>query len=260
MSICVIIPTTNSRQPFHEHIYKCFHEQTYQNKSLIVFEDGIDSVKSQFWQNLDNQNENIKYIHSTKQYTIGEKRNLMCVLSKSDYIAHFDDDDIYLPNYLSFMMENIKDNYLCKLKSWTNFIYDSKRFVNNVFKRFSHLEQNARQIYKNMYHFDKDSYYYRKLDNPLEYGFSYFYKREVINEIRFEKQNFNEDTPWAEKIAKKYPVIAIDDNDLNVIHIQHKNNTSNCIDITDTNITIPNKIKKKIDKIRIIYYNKYIKI
>ena len=260
MSICVIIPTTNSRQPFHEHIYKCFHEQTYQNKSLIVFEDGIDSLKSQFWQNLDNQNENIKYIHSTKQYTIGEKRNLMCVLSKSDYIAHFDDDDIYLPNYLSFMMENIKDNYLCKLKSWSNFIYDSKRFVNNVFKRFPHLEQNTRQIYKNMYHFDKDSYYYRKLDNPLEYGFSYFYKREVINEIRFEKQNFNEDTPWAEKIAKKYPVIAIDDNDLNVIHIQHKNNTSNCIDITDTNIIIPNKIKKKIDKIRIIEYNKYIKI
>ena len=45
----------------------------------------------------------------------------------------------------------------------------------------------------------------------------------------------------------------------NVIHIQHKNNTSNCIDIVDINIKVPIKIKQMIDKLKIIEYNNYIK-
>ena len=76
---------------------KCFIDQDYENKELIILNDqeGV-TLKIEDCPN------NIKiYNHPTRFNSLGEKRNYIKTLSDADYYCIWDDDDLFTPYRIS---------------------------------------------------------------------------------------------------------------------------------------------------------------
>ena len=251
MSVTIIIPTTNERQHFHKAIFNCYVNQTYRNKQLIVFEDGVNSTPSQFWIDMSSQRNDITYIHdNSRRDSIGLKRNIMIEHATTDYIAHFDDDDIYLPTYIEFMISHMTpDTALCKLSGWLNYTYN-----------YSSIEGRRQKLLlpeSSQKNGTVGAFYYRQLVpkyfTMLEFGFSYVYRRDVCKHIKFRNVSFNEDTPWALAVQKQYNVNIVQLGiNPQVIHIQHDINTSKA----HPNIQIPARMIDYVKRLRIHGINK----
>jgi glycosyltransferase involved in cell wall biosynthesis len=87
MKVSAIMPTYNRRE-FIPLAIKCFESQTYQDKELIVLDDG-ESVRDLIpsW---------AKY-HRCEKLRVGPKRNKACELASGGIIVHWDDDDWSAP-------------------------------------------------------------------------------------------------------------------------------------------------------------------
>lgn len=124
VSVCV--PTSTRRQDFHPLLYENFNRQNYQRKELVVVD--IGERPSLFLQQKARQDARVVYrffpaadatedrsLRSDgtlapvrlENWSLGLKRNLCCKLARGGVIAQFDDDDLYAPNYLSFMCEQL---------------------------------------------------------------------------------------------------------------------------------------------------------
>lgn len=78
MKVACIMPTMPSRKEQARRAMRCFEQQTYENRLLIISE-------------------------SSAKQTIGERRNELCeqACSEASIIAHWDDDDWSHPNRLT---------------------------------------------------------------------------------------------------------------------------------------------------------------
>jgi glycosyltransferase involved in cell wall biosynthesis len=100
------MPTAN-REQFIPAAIQHFLKQDYPNKELIIVDDGTNSIE-----HLVPKNDVIKYFrleNSTKK-TTGEKRNIACEKSLGEIIAHWDDDDFYAADWLSFSVKILQEN------------------------------------------------------------------------------------------------------------------------------------------------------
>lgn len=103
MSCSIIIPTYN-RKKFEKLIEFNILNQTYNHIIEVLIADDGD----------ENQQINIqvpypvKYIRCQRT-TIGNKRNILVNEAKGEYIAHFDTDDIYFPQYIESSIRLMKD-------------------------------------------------------------------------------------------------------------------------------------------------------
>jgi glycosyltransferase involved in cell wall biosynthesis len=97
--ISCIMPTANRRK-FVALALRVFEAQNYPNKELIIVDDGQEDLTS-----LAGNRPGIRYVRLTTRQTIGAKRNLACQHARGEIIAHWDDDDWYAPNRLSYQAE-----------------------------------------------------------------------------------------------------------------------------------------------------------
>jgi len=102
MSIsCLCI--TYLRTSLLEEAIECFLRQTYKGpKELIIINDAED-------QYLEFNHPEVFIFNTNRRFrTIGEKRNASVALSKYDYLAVWDDDDIFLPHRLEYCFNKIQ--------------------------------------------------------------------------------------------------------------------------------------------------------
>lgn len=115
--VSVICPTTSERRVYHPLLYECFITQTHRLKELVVIDSGTEP--SEFLQARAREDTRIVYRFfkmPPKDMAIGLKRNIACYVASGHVFAHFDDDDLYAPGYLAFMLARIT-----KAKaSWVN--------------------------------------------------------------------------------------------------------------------------------------------
>jgi cellulose synthase/poly-beta-1,6-N-acetylglucosamine synthase-like glycosyltransferase len=164
-TVSVICPTYN-RHAMHERLYQNFRAQDYPAKDFWVLEDTY-TISPFFSKCTDPQ---VHYLHITQKRTIGAKRNHAIQVSKGSIIVHFDDDDIYRPNYISSMVEALvrEDADFVKLAMWNEHrLHDDYRRVFDA----------RRQRHPNMWGF----------------GFSYVYRRFVGAHASFPNINSGED-------------------------------------------------------------------
>src|SRR5665213_2014872 len=93
--ISCIMPTFN-RRPFVPNAIRYFLRQDYENKELIIIDDGVDDVKD-----LIPQTGNIRYFRLDAKISLGAKLNLACEYARGNIIANWDDDDWYASRRLS---------------------------------------------------------------------------------------------------------------------------------------------------------------
>ncbi len=87
---------TKDRPAFIRAAIRCFLEQTYEPRELIVLDDG-----DEFIGNLLPRDPRIRYVALPARQTTGMKRNLCCEASRGEIICHFDDDDWSAPERIA---------------------------------------------------------------------------------------------------------------------------------------------------------------
>lgn len=110
--ISILIPTYN-RTKFIQLCIMNILRQDYPKELLevIILDDG----ETPFIENEEYMKEvlfpiKLNYIKQKQKMTIGEKRNKLIKLSKNKIVCFMDDDDIYLPTYISYSYQTLKNN------------------------------------------------------------------------------------------------------------------------------------------------------
>lgn len=97
MKIVALMPTYRRRK-FVGNAIQCFLSQTYSDKKLLIVDDSKELAEQ--------EGNNWKIIHSKKFTCLGAKYNYMIGIArklwKPDAFAIMEDDDVFLPDYLSY--------------------------------------------------------------------------------------------------------------------------------------------------------------
>ncbi len=99
--VSCIMPTADRRAWVAQSI-QYFLRQDYQNRELIVVDDGSDLIKD-----LIPADPRIRYVSLIRKQTIGAKRNLACQEAAGELIVHWDDDDWMAPWRLSYQAASL---------------------------------------------------------------------------------------------------------------------------------------------------------
>ena len=166
---CICI---SNRPHLFDEIVEKFESQTYQNKELILLMEANDDQFNLMKEKVKNK-QNISLNQAFNDEILGDLFNKGVDISKGDYIAKFDDDDIYGSNYLS--------------DSIMPFAYSSASIVGKL-ESF-------------MYHQGTDKTYLRFANKSHKYqtlvlGPTIIAKREVFNKVRFQNLSSGEDTAF----------------------------------------------------------------
>lgn len=214
--VSVICPTTESRHNRHPQLYGSFICQYARDKELIVIDTGFHP--SYFFSCLSDSR--VKYYHiegPEDAMTVGTKRNRALTLASGEYVAHFDDDDLYAPPYLDGMLQamNRGAGHVCKLAAW--YVLDTETGV------CGHYDNNYTLPEPFEEHREKGLF-------TGGYGFSLIYKREVALRIRFCDTSWGEDYYFLNMVrAAGVPVTFTRDTELFCLHTQHGSNLSRSI-------------------------------
>ena len=95
------MPTYN-RARFVRQAIHYFQRQDYQNKELIVLDDGSESVA-----HLMPEDPQIRYFRSERRATISEKLNLGCQLAQGEIFLNWDDDDWMADWRIKYQVETL---------------------------------------------------------------------------------------------------------------------------------------------------------
>lgn len=82
---------------------RCYCDQTYPNKELVILSEGSDRFKAAIQAHIDTLNRtDIRFIPlGGKNYTLGKLRNLSVEAAQGEVICQWDDDDLNYPERLT---------------------------------------------------------------------------------------------------------------------------------------------------------------
>lgn len=163
-SVSIITPT--NKWGNIDNIFDNYARQNYQNKELIIILNKNDlSLETYRIKSLNYRNVSIFQLDENK--SLGACRNFGISMARCDYIANFDDDDYYSPNYLTNSLEILNSVQADILGKFTSFVY---------FK-----SSNLLMIYKPG---NENKFSYNLFDGSL------IMKRSIFNKIRYSNRTF----------------------------------------------------------------------
>eukprot|EP00747_Dinoflagellata_sp_TGD_P119992 gnl/TRDRNA2_/TRDRNA2_173138_c0_seq1.p1 gnl/TRDRNA2_/TRDRNA2_173138_c0~~gnl/TRDRNA2_/TRDRNA2_173138_c0_seq1.p1 ORF type:complete len:621 (+),score=101.32 gnl/TRDRNA2_/TRDRNA2_173138_c0_seq1:396-2258(+) len=156
-----------------------------------------------------------------KDWSIGLKRNIGAHLATGEFIANFDDDDLYAPAYLSTMISTMEERraQVIKLSSW--YIHD--RLSNT----WGYCDPIAWGLTCG---FDESAPDVRSW--AYGYGFSYVFRRVAGLEVWYQDISFGEDFNFIMSVRQRRGErsVGLFHDDFGIcLHIQHGKNTSDSI-------------------------------
>lgn len=93
------IITCTKRQEFIHNLFKNYRRQRYLNKELIIVINK-DSIDMGPYREMAMKYKNVQVYRLPEKQSLGRCLNFAVTKAKYSYIAKFDDDDYYAPNYL----------------------------------------------------------------------------------------------------------------------------------------------------------------
>jgi glycosyltransferase involved in cell wall biosynthesis/GT2 family glycosyltransferase len=100
--VSCLMPTRN-RRPFVAQAIGYFLRQDYEQRELVVLDDGDDRVAD-----LMPADPRVRYIPLNEKLVLGEKRNRACELAHGEIAVHWDDDDWHSPNRLTYQLGELE--------------------------------------------------------------------------------------------------------------------------------------------------------
>ena len=119
--VSCIMPTKNRRRYIADSI-KQFVNQDFKSKELLILDDGTEEIAD-----IIPDDPQIHYIKISNELSLGEKRNLCCQYAKGDVIMHWDDDDFYASDWISYQYKTLMNDKadLCGLSQL--YFYDFQK-------------------------------------------------------------------------------------------------------------------------------------
>jgi glycosyltransferase involved in cell wall biosynthesis len=122
-----------------ERVMNCFLAQDYPNKELIIFNTDINSTYDPYSiilisSDIIIENRNIDSITQQPYTNVGAIRRDALMLANGDYVVTWDDDDIFLPHFMSQAINRMAETGLPSFKPEKSFFYsgDNLRLVMNT--------------------------------------------------------------------------------------------------------------------------------
>jgi glycosyltransferase involved in cell wall biosynthesis len=222
--VSVITPTAE-RARYLQGAYQLLQQQSYTHWEWLVYDTSLHPTSF--------RDERVCYIQDEGIVSIGEKRNRLVELAKGDLIVHFDDDDYYAPFYLENVVERLTKADFLTMASW--FSYDTKtaqyyywdteqsfetRYILNALSG-----TRIREIELGPYLGQQEEQL--NMNGKTGFGFSFAYRREVLNKCRFPDLDFAEDHHFFREILENgFKADMPADQKGSVIHMIHDSNTS----------------------------------
>ena len=195
---CLMV--TANRLHIAKRAIKCFADQSYPNKELIIIDDGEENYKNV----LKNYSKfEIKYVKVVRQKksSLGFLRNYSLDNATGDYIIQWDDDDWYHPKRLDIQANILNKGYDACCLSATIMHINSKEYKYNPFigqlrdgipgSIMHKKNQNIR--YSNLNR-EEDTYYLREWSRKKLYMFdksySYLFIRSYHGDNTWEIDHF----------------------------------------------------------------------
>lgn len=229
MKISIITPTFE-REHFLANLYLSLKKQTYTDWEWLIFDSSLEP-SAFFSKNFDRR---IRYSHSNKDLTIGEKRQILKEQTLGEVIVQCDDDDYYSPNYLSFILKELESADFFTLSSWfcyetqlQEFYYWDTQNIKSQHYMLTPLypgEEKEIDLENLWDDKQKEDFIFHTQQG---YGFSYAYTRSVIKNCHFEPRNFGEDFAFFQEVKKKnFAMKCIPDHLGLIVHRMHGKNTA----------------------------------
>ena len=212
--VSVVTPTTASRARFHPQLWRCFLDQSWPDKELVVVETYHDRP-STFFRDIALEDARLKYIAIKcplgEDLTVGAKRNLTIWMASGEYCVNFDDDDLYADKYVERMVTEMKKRSLVALtlSGWHNF-----------------FETRGCAGYSDPNSWDPEDK--NEMDEILYgYGFSYVHLRVMALFYPYPNLGFAEDAPFMLKLREKTGRVGLmEDVEGLCLHIVHSTSST----------------------------------
>ena len=195
--ISIIIPVYNCEK----YLSACLESvlsQSYKNFELILINDGSTDSSLDICKSFKKKDKRIN-VYCIKNSGAGGARNKGLELAKGQYITFIDCDDIVSPDYLSSLLEEMREGIDLSCVKYVN-------FENEVL--FSKKQSISRQISGNKA--VEDLLLGKLLAGPV----CKLYKRELIGNLRFEKFSVAEDLYFNYNYLKKCGTISLSNEEL----------------------------------------------
>jgi len=230
--ISVICPTSDDRVLLHEQLYRVFATQRWLLKELVVVDTG--RCPSPVMERHAREDARVVYRHfgdaSAGSWSVGLKRNVAVFLASGDIIAHFDDDDLYAPTYLTTMIGALGDADAVMLSRW--YVFEITSGTCAVADPVS-MDAAADLVATMEPGAAKEEEKWNEEEGAAStnaiygQGFSYVYRRQACEDHHFPDVSLNEDGGFIEGLLLKgWNVRQHQDDEGIVLHIQHGANTS----------------------------------
>lgn len=104
-----VIISTHNRLDRLEKAIKSVLDQTYQDFEIVVVDDASTDGTKQAMESLSEEDKRIKYIRREENYGNDTKpKNQGVLASKGEYISFLDDDNLYRPEHLSVLLNEME--------------------------------------------------------------------------------------------------------------------------------------------------------
>lgn len=130
--VSIIIPAYKAEKFIQKTINSVLN-QSFQNFEVIVIDDGSPDNQKKVIEKVAKTDERIKYIYQ-KNAGVSEARNHGFRLSKGEYLAFLDADDIWLPNNLNLKINKFQEDNFGLVHSDTQII-DENDIPQQSFKK-----------------------------------------------------------------------------------------------------------------------------
>jgi len=204
----VSLVTCTNRPDMISNIMNNYSHQTWKNRELIIVIDCIDSEFQEI-NDLLGQEEGVTLHQVSNGLSLGHCFNIGMELSRGDFIAKFDDDDLYGPNYIADQLLPFKYTDADIVGKLCTFMYHEKS--EQTYLRFP----NNRHKY-----------------GDLVLGPTFFFKREVSEKVKMRDLSKSEDTNFLKDSLKAgYKIYATDP--YNFVYMRKKVEGFHTWDATD---------------------------
>ena len=174
----VSIITCTIREESMDNVFNNYQQQSYKDKELIIILNK-DSMDIDRWIEKAKKYRNVQVYQLHEKATLGDCLNFGIMKAKDDIIAKFDDDDYYGPDYIKSSIVAFKNKHISIIGKSSVFIY-----FKNI-KALIHVSGNENSI----------------TDSVA--GATLMFKKDVFQQVQFEKVNRAEDYHFLEQCKEK---------------------------------------------------------
>lgn len=136
--ISCLLVTAAGRFDYFCRSVKCYNDQTYPNRELVVVNEGPKEYQEQIKNHLKDRKD-VRFVFLDGKYSLGSLRNISVGLCNGDVFVQWDDDDFNMPSrlsvQLSYLIKNKKAKS-CFLTDQFHYYFDDNRLYWNDWSLF----------------------------------------------------------------------------------------------------------------------------